>query len=313
MTAFLTRRLGQSAIVLVGVTLMVFIVIHLLPGGPAAALLGDRATPARIHAFIIENGYNRPLWVQYVTYMEHLLQGNLGYSYAYNQSVGSLLAQALPRTAILVGVAVALALLVAVPMGLLQAIYRNRMIDHALTSVAFLGYSLPTFWLGIVLIVIFAINLGWLPAEGPQAGALQNPLALVLPVATLTIVTVAQFSRYVRSAAIENLVQEYVRTARAKGVPQRTIIRHHVLRNSLLPIITLLGLSLPSIVAGAIIVESLFNYPGMGLLFWKASTEHDYPLLMGFTVIIGLATVLGSLLADVGYGLADPRIRAGRS
>jgi peptide/nickel transport system permease protein len=313
MTSFLIRRMGQSLVVLFGVSLIVFVIIHLLPGGPAAGLLGQRATPARVHQFIVANGYNRPLWVQYVTYIGQLLRGNLGYSYAYNQSVASLLGTALPRTAILVGVSVAVALVVAIPMGLFQAVRRNRLVDHGLTTIAFIGYSLPTFWLGIVLIIVFAIDLGWLPAEGPQSGALGPLDALILPVATLAIVTVAQFSRYVRSAAIDNLVQEYVRTARAKGVPQATIIRHHVLRNSLLPIITLLGLSLPSIVAGAVVVEALFNYPGMGLLFWKAASEHDYPLLMGFTIVVGLATVIGNLLADIAYGFADPRIRADRA
>jgi ABC-type dipeptide/oligopeptide/nickel transport systems, permease components len=314
MTGFIARRLSQSAVVVFAVTLIVFVIIHLLPGGPAAALLGERATPAQIHAFDVANGYNKPIWSQYVTYVDRLLHGNLGYSYAYNEPVGSLLEQALPKSALLVGLAVIVAAALAIPIGMLQAVQRNRPVDYILTGLAFIGYSMPTFWLGILLIMGLSVSARIFPAQGPQGATvgavLQQPLALVLPVMTFAIVMLALFSRFVRSSTIENLVQDYVRTARAKGVPKTTIIRHHVLRNSVTPVITLLGLSLPSALSGGIIVESLFNYPGMGLLFWKAATTHDYPLLMGFTVVIGVAAVVGNLLADLAYGIADPRIRS---
>lgn len=312
MIAFVGRRLVQSVVVVLGVTLIVFVITHLLPGGPAAALLGERATPAQIHAFAVQNGYDRSIWAQYVSYLGRLLHGDLGFSLTYNQSVSSLLGQAMPKSALLVGVAVLVAVVLAIPVGMIQAVNRNRPVDYVLTGLAFVGYSMPSFWLGILLILVFAVSAQVLPSVGPQGATIgsviHDPVALILPAATLAIVTLALFSRFVRSSAIENLVQDYVRTARAKGVAESTIIRHHVLRNSLVPIITLLGLSLPSIISGGIVVESLFNYPGMGLLFWKAATEHDYPLLTGFVVVIGAATVLGSLLADVVYGLADPRI-----
>jgi peptide/nickel transport system permease protein len=172
---------------------------------------------------------------------------------------------------------------------------------------------MPVFWLGILLILIFAVDLHWLPPEGPQGttiGAiLTQPVGLVLPVATLSIVTVAQFSRFMRSAAIENLVQDYIRTARSNGLSARAVLFRHVLRNSLLPIITLIGLSLPATLSGAVITESVFNYPGMGLLLWTAATVRDYPVMLGFTVVVGAATVVGSLLADILYGVADPRVR----
>jgi len=313
MISFVARRLSQSVVVVIAVTLIVFVIIHLLPGGPAAALLGERATPAQIHTFIVENGYDKPIWSQYLTYLGQLLRGNLGYSFAYNESVSSLLGQALPKSALLVGLAVIVAVVLAIPIGMLQAVQRNRLVDYLLTGLAFIGYSMPTFWLGLLLILGLSVSLRIFPAEGPQGATvgavLQQPLALALPVMTLAIVMLALFSRFVRSSAIENLVQDYVRTARAKGVPEATIIRHHVLRNSLTPIITLFGLSLPSVLSGGIVVESLFNYPGMGLLFWKGATTHDYPLLMGFTVVVGVATVIGNLLADLAYGFADPRIR----
>jgi peptide/nickel transport system permease protein len=313
MTAYIIRRIFQAAAVVLGVTIIVFIIIHLLPGGPARALLGPRATTQQIHSFIVENGYNKPVWAQYAAYISHLASGNLGYSYHYNQTVDSLLAENLPKSVLLVGLAVAVALVVAIPLGILQAIRRNKPLDYVLTGAAFVGYSMPVFWLGILLILVFSVDLHFFPPEGPQGATvgavLSDPIALVLPVATLAIVTVALFSRYIRSSAIENLVQDYIRTARAKGVSEAGILSRHVLRNSLIPIITLIGLSLPAMLSGALVVETVFNYPGMGLLFWNAATTHDYPTLLGFTVVVGVATVIGSLLADVLYAVADPRVR----
>ncbi len=313
MTAYLVRRLGQALLVILGVSLIVFLITKLLPGGPARAILGPRATQGQIHAFLVANGYTKPVFVQYIDYLSRLVHGNLGYSYHYNQSVVLLLTDNLPKSALLIGLAYAVALLIAVPIGILQAVRRNRLTDHVLTGVAFVGYSMPLFWLGIILILVFSVNLHLFPPEAPQgatvAAVVQQPSALVLPVATLAIVTIALFSRFIRSSAIENLTQDYVRTARAKGVPERRILFGHVLRNSLIPIITLLGLSLPVTISGAVIVEAVFNYPGMGLLFWTAATTQDYPVLMGFTIVVAAATVFGSLLADLLYAVADPRVR----
>jgi peptide/nickel transport system permease protein len=312
-TGYIIRRSLHALAVLVVVTLIVFTILHLLPGSPARALLGTHATAAAITAFDKLNGYNRSLPVQYVLYIDHLLHGNLGFSYHFDQSVDSLLALDLPKTALLVGTAYVLALVIAIPIGLVQALRRNRAVDHTFTALAFVGYSMPTFWLGMLLVIAFSIKLRWLPSEGPQGAnvtaVLHEPRALVLPVLTLTIVTVAQFSRFVRSAAIDNLLQDYIRTARAKGVPQRRIVLAHLLRNSLLPVVTLVGLSLPAVISGAVVVEAIFNYPGMGWLFWSAAESRDYPVLMGFTVVVGAATVIGNLLADVAYAMLDPRIK----
>ena len=312
MIAYIIRRIVQSIIVVFGVTIIVFVIVHLLPGGPRA-LLGPRVSPAVVHAFIVQNGYNRPIYIQYIRYLGNLLQGNLGYSYTYNASVVSLLERNLPKSVLLVGLAYAFALVIAIPVGMLQALRRNSPIDYVLTGGSFIGYSMPVFWLGLLLIEIFAVELHLFPPEGPQGSTvgavLTQPSALVLPVATLAILTVALFSRYMRSAAIENLVQDYIRTARAKGASQFRIVFRHLLRNSLIPIITLLGLSLPVTISGAVVVESVFNYPGMGLLFWTSATTHDYPVMLGFTVVVAIATVLGSLLADIMYAVADPRVR----
>jgi peptide/nickel transport system permease protein len=313
MIPYIARRMAQAVFVVLGVTIIVFIILHLLPGGPARALLGPRATTQQVQEFIDQNGYNRPLWIQYGTYIGHLLRGNLGYSYHYNQTVDSLLGQDLPKSVLLIGLSYLVSIAVAVPLGILQAVRRNKPIDYSLTGASFVGYSMPVFWVGILLVLVFAVDLHWLPPEGPQGttvGAiLSEPAGLVLPVATLSIITIAQFSRFMRSSAIDNLVQDYIRTARSNGLSPIAVLFRHLLRNSLLPIITLIGLSLPATLSGAVITESVFNYPGMGLLLWTAATVRDYPVLLGFTVVVGIATVLGSLLADVLYAVADPRVR----
>ena len=313
MIPYIARRIVQAIFVVLGVTIIVFIILRLLPGGPARALLGPRATNQQVQEFIVANGYNKPVWIQYVTYLGHLIHGNLGFSYHYNQTVDSLLAQDLPKTAVLVGLSYLISIAVAIPLGILQAVRRNKPIDYGLTGLSFIGYSMPVFWLGILLILIFAVDLHWLPPEAPQGttiGAiLSQPSGLVLPVATLSIITIAQFSRFMRSSAIENLVQDYIRTARGNGLSSGAVLFRHLLRNSLLPIITLVGLSLPATLSGAVITESVFNYPGMGLLLWTAATVRDYPVMLGFTVVVGAATVVGSLLADILYAVADPRVR----
>lgn len=313
MTGYLARRLLQALVVIFGVTLIVFALSHLLPGGPARAMLGPRATPQQIHSFIVANGFDKPLPVQYYHYIGQLLTGNLGYSYKYNQTVNSLLALYLPRSIILVGLATVLAITVAVPLGVYQAIRRNRADDYVLTGASFLFYAMPVYWLGYLLILAFSVKTHILPSEAPQvsdiAGLFSNWQGLVLPVVTLALVSIALFSRYQRSAALENLAQDYIRTARAKGVSERAVIIRHLLRNSLIPIATLLGLSLPGLVAGALLTETVFNFPGVGLLFWNAALTHDYPILLGVTLIVGIATVLGSLLADLLYAVLDPRVR----
>jgi peptide/nickel transport system permease protein len=311
MSAFLVRRLLQALVVLVGVSIVVFILLHLLPGGPAKAVLGLRATHVQIHEFDQRYGLLQPLPVQYLAWLNQLIHGNLGFSYKQNQSVDSLLAENIPRTLLLVGASTLLALMIAIPLGLYQAVRRNKPDDYAVTGLSFLFYSMPTFFLGIILIIIFSDTFPLLPSTGPTAAeTLLSQLSnLVLPVLTLTLVTLALFSRYMRSAVLENLVQDYVRTAVAKGVSRPALLFRHVLPNALLPIITLVGLSLPGILGGALITESLFNYPGMGLLFWNAAQTDDFPVMVGTTMVVGVAVVVGSLLADLLYAVFDPRVR----
>jgi peptide/nickel transport system permease protein len=313
MVRFLIRRTVQAVIVALGVLVITFLLVHMLPGGPARAALGDKATPTAIAAFNHDNGLDEPLPVQFAVYLGHTLQGNLGFSYVQNESVGQLIGQRLPKDLLLIGLAYLIALAVAIPLGVMQAARRNGAVDHLATALAFLFYSLPAFLLAITLVDVFAVRLQLLPPSAPQSDSLitilQSPQGLVLPVVTLALITIAQFSRYVRASSIEALAADYIRTARSKGLPERAVLTRHVIRNSLLPIITLVGLSLPFAVAGAVIIEDIFNYPGMGLLFFTAATDQDYPVLLGVTLVVGFATTLGNLLADIAYGLADPRIR----
>jgi peptide/nickel transport system permease protein len=315
-TAYLVRRVGQAIVVVIGVMILTFIMIHMEPGSAARAVLGVRATPGRIAIFNSTYGLNEPLYTQFVTYVRQVFHGNFGTSYQLQQPVLSLIEQRLPKDALLLGISTVLALLIAIPMGLYQGVRRNSFGDHAFTSVSFTLYSMPDFFFALLLIALFSVQLRLLPPTVPPAASvgalLADPRALVLPVATLSLVTVASFSRYMRSSAIDVLSQDFIRTAQAKGMPERKILRRHVLRNSLLPVITLLGLSLPGIVAGAVIAEEVFNFPGMGLLFYQAATSHDFPILLGSTLVVGVATVIGNLLADIGYAVLDPRVRYGR-
>jgi peptide/nickel transport system permease protein len=315
-TAYLIRRAGQGIAVVIVVSFITFIEAHLLPGNPARAILGPRASTAQVQAFADAQGYNRALPVQYLDYADRLLHGNLGFSYVENQSVYALLSERLPATIILVGLSVVVALLIAIPLAILQAVRRNKPVDYVLTGTAFAFYSMPTFWLGLMLIMLFAVKAHIFPPMAPEGGPAQilaHPIGLVLPVLTLALGSIASFSRYLRSSLLDSLTQDFVRTARSIGLPRAAVLRRHVLRNALLPLITLLGLSLPGILSGALMTESIFNYPGMGLLYWQSALSSDYPVLLGVTLVVSVGTVAGSLLADVAYAVTDPRIRYTRS
>ena len=305
------RRVGQAIVVLIGVTIITFILLHLLPGSPVRAILGTRASPATIRQLNAELGFNKPLYVQYGLWVWNLVHFNLGFSYKLNQPVTALIGQRLPKTLFLVGSSLVLAVIIAVPLGIWSAVHRNRADDYVLTGLSFIFYSMPTFLLGILLIILFNQTLNWLPFEAPQNQTYPwtDLNGMVLPVMTLTAVTVALFSRYMRSSMLEQMIQDYVRTARAKGVSNQSILVIHVLRNALIPVITLVGLSIGGIVSGAVVTEDVFNYPGMGLLYYNAAVSDDFPTLLGFVVVVALATVVGNLVADILYAVADPRIR----
>jgi peptide/nickel transport system permease protein len=311
MTGYLIRRFLQSIVVVIGVTIITFIFLHMLPGNPIRAILGTRASAQAVKQLTIEYGFNKPLPEQYLIWLGNLLHGNLGYSYKQNQTVMALLAQRIPKTLFLTGSAAVLAILLAIPAGMWQSVRRNKPDDYAGTGLIFIFYSMPTFWLGLVLIIIFSETLGWLPSEAPQdqLSLFSQLNGMVLPVATLTLVTLAAFTRYMRSSMLEQSIQDYVRTARAKGVSSRGVLFKHVLRNALLPMVTLIGLSIPTILSGSLVTETVFNYPGMGLLFYQAAESDDFPVLLGVTIVVAIATVVGNLIADILYAVVDPRIR----
>ena len=313
MTGFLIRRVLQALLVIFLVTVFTLALVHLFPGGPIRSLLGPRATPEQVAHYNQLYGFDQPFYVQYIKWLGQLVHGNLGFSTKLNQSVTSLLAQDLPKTIILVSLGLVVSLLFGIPLGLYQAVKRYTVGDYVLTGVSFLGYATPTFFVGLLLIEWFAIQIPLFPPFAPQgttvAQILSQPRALVLPVAAYSFVLYALWSRYMRSSVMDNLVQDYVRTARAKGASERRVLWGHVFRNSLISIVTLLGLSLPTLVAGAIFIEVVFNYPGMGLAFYNAALNVDYQVLLGFTLVATLATVVGNILADVGYAVLDPRVR----
>ncbi|HVB42150.1 MAG TPA: ABC transporter permease [Streptosporangiaceae bacterium] len=315
MITYLLRRVLQAGVVLVLVSMLVFGFLALLPGRSRQAILGSGPSGAVLGSG--RHGIGHSAVQQYFSWLGQVLHGNLGYSAVQNTSVGSLLAASLPRTLALTVTAVVLAVVVAVPMGMAQAIRRGSLTDRVLRGVTYVGYGMPSFFLGSILILVLAVRQRWFGAEGPQSpgivGMLTDWRDLTLPVLTLAVLTAAIFARYVRAAALDSLANDYVRTARGAGAGPRQVVLRHVLRNSLIPVITLAGLSLPQILGGALVVESLFNIEGMGWQLWQAALKHDFPVLIGFIMVIGAGAVVGSLLADIGYLVADPRMRHGGS
>jgi peptide/nickel transport system permease protein len=251
--------------------------------------------------------------VQYLHYMNQLLHGNLGWSYAENQSVASLFAERLARSIYLSGISLLFAILIAFPLGIFQAVKRNTIGDNVATSAAFILYSMPSFFLGIILIQVFALSFPILGFEASQSTSIWAVIGdwhdMLLPILTLTLIFVANYSRYMRSSSIDVLAQDYIKVARAKGLPERLVLARHMVRNASLPMVTLIGLSLPFLLAGNLVTEYLFNYQGLGLLFYNSLSKEDYPVLLAYTLIGAVFVVIGNLVADLALTVADPRIR----
>jgi peptide/nickel transport system permease protein len=318
MSTYLLRRAATSLIILIGISLLIFWMLHLISGPPGRIVLGLKAPPLSVAAWNKSHGYDDTLVVQYWHYIVQLLgHGNLGYSYKLNESVDTVLAQHAPISAYLSGLGLFFAILIAFPVGIYQAVKRNSLGDNVVTAGAFITYSMPVFLLGLLLIQVFAITLGLFPVGASAAvsqdsslmGAITDPRAMVLPVATLTLVSVAGYSRYMRSSALEALAQDYIKAARAKGLPERLVLFRHLLRNACLPMVTLIGLSIPALLAGNLITENVFNYPGLGIMFINALQNEDYQILLAYTLMGGVLTVIGNYVADIALTVADPRIR----
>lgn len=314
MTRYVLNRLGQSLLLLVGVSIIGFALMHLAPGGPLAVYtLNPTVTALDIERVKHQFGLDQPVYVQYFKWAGGLATGNWGYSFFGGRPVASIVIERFPATLELMGSSLALALIIGVAIGIVAAVRRNSWIDYATTTAAMLSLSLPTFWFGLLAIYLFAQTLGWFPAGGIAStggGGFADRLRhLVLPMLVLAFVLVAQWSRYTRSAMLDILDQDFMRTARAKGLSPARILVGYGLRAALVPLVTLAGLQLPLLVGGALVTETVFSWPGMGLLFVNALGTRDYPVLMAILMVGAVVVVLGNLLADVVAALIDPRIK----
>lgn len=313
MISYLARRFFTSLIVIIGVSIFIFFLLHEIYPSPARQVLGLSARPAQVAAWSKQNGYDDPVIVQYFRYMNQLLHGNLGYSYAENQSVLALFQERVWRSVYLSGISLVIAVAIALPLGIYQAVKRNTLGDNVATSGAFILYSMPSFFLGLILIQVFAISLPIFNFEASQSTNIWYVMgdwySMTLPIFTLALIEVAAFSRYMRSSAIDVLAQDYIKVARAKGLPERLVLLRHLVKNASLPMVTLIGLSLPILLAGNLIIETLFNYQGLGLLFYTSLQKVDYPVLLAYTLAGAVLVVVGNLIADIALTVADPRIR----
>ncbi|KNC18241.1 ABC transporter permease [Pseudomonas sp. RIT-PI-a] len=314
MPNYILNRLGQSAVVLVLVSLIGFMVLNLAPGGPMSQFaLNPGMSQAELDRIAEQLGLKRPLLVQYIDWFSHLFVGDWGHSFRDGRPVLSVIAGHLPATLLLMGTSTLLSIVIGTWVGVLGAVRRYSVFDTLATVGAMVALSIPTFWFGLVAIFLFSLHLGWLPAGNMYTIGDQSlgdyAVHLVLPVLVLALVNVAIWSRYMRSATLDVIDQDFVRTARAKGVPYRRVLTHHVIRNALLPMITLAGLQIPTILGGALVTETVFTWPGMGRLFLDSLGYSDYPVIMGILMFSAVLVLLGNLLADLLIGVADPRVR----
>jgi peptide/nickel transport system permease protein len=314
MRRFILHRLLQAGMLLLGVSIIGFGLMHLAPGGPMAVYtLNPTVTAQDIERVKVLFGLDQPIYIQYLKWAAGLLTGHWGFSFFGGQEVRVIVLERLPATFLLMGSSLLLALVIGVSLGVLGAVRRGSSFDYATAIAAMIALSLPTFWFGLLAIFLFAQTLGWFPAGGNansgDAGVLDRLWHLVLPMTVLAFVLVAQWSRYTRSVVIEILGQDFIRTARAKGLGSGRVLFNHALRAALVPLITLAGLQLPLLVGGALVTETVFSWPGMGLLFINALNTRDYPVLMAILMVGAVVVVLGNLFADILVAVVDPRVK----
>jgi peptide/nickel transport system permease protein len=313
MTGYLLRRAGTSLVVLFGVSLFIFLLLHAIYPSPAIDVLGPHANRVSLAAWNKQHGFDDPVAVQYLRYVGQLARGNLGYSYKLNQSVAALFGERWARSAYLSGTALLLSVLIAIPVGIYQAVRRNTVGDNVVTTVAFVTYAMPDFFLYLIAIDVLALSFHVFGFEASQSTSMLTVILdwrdMTLPIVCLTLLNLAGYSRYMRSAAIDTLAQDYIKAARAKGLPERLVLLRHLVRNAFLPMITLIGLSIPWLLSGNLIAETVFNFPGLGLLFYNSLGSADYQVLLAYTLVGAVLTIAGNLVADIALTVADPRIR----
>ena len=313
MLRYIVRRVLQSIVLLVIVSIVTFMLIHSAPGGPAL-LANPDLTRDEVESITRELGLDDPLPVQYMRWLRNVVQGDLGTSHNTVEPVSDLIRSRLPNTLMLTGVALVLSIAIAIPLGVLSATKRNSAIDRFVAGFSFVGISVPVFWLGIMLIILFSVRWSILPAGGMYTLGEDFSLAdrirhMTLPLIVLVTANLAALVRYTRSGMISVLSEDYVRTARAKGLTNRRVIFGHALRNALIPVITVIGISIPNAVSGAAITETVFSWPGMGRLAVNAANTRDYPVVLGATLTVAVVVVVSNLITDLLYAYVDPRIR----
>jgi peptide/nickel transport system permease protein len=312
MLRFILARLGGTLAVLVLVAVMVFALTRLASGDPIALLLGDQATAEDIAQARVQYGLDKPLLTQFGYWIKEVAQGNLGQSIFLQRPVTQALAERAEPTFFLATFAVTIAALIGIPCGLIAAVWRGRLADQIFSAVAMLGASVPSFWMGLILIQVFAVWLGWFPASGygdPGVPFIERLHHLVLPATVLGVLNSALIIRFTRASVLDILNEDYVRTARSKGLSERVVILKHVLRNALVPIVTVVGLTLALMIGGAVVTETVFNLPGVGNLVVRAVLRRDYPVIQGTLLVIAGIYVLINLMIDLIYMIVDPRIR----
>jgi len=303
--AYILKRLFHSLFVLVGISVVVFIILH-LTGDPAALLMPMDATPEQVAQFRKEMGFDDPLLLQYWRFFKGTLRGDFGLSFRHSQPALELVLERMPATIQLTIAAMIVALIIAIPVGIISAIRRNSLLDHIGMTGALLGQSTPVFWLGIMLILIFSVTLQWFPSSG--RGTMEH---LVLPAVTLGMFTMARTARMMRSSMLEVLGQEYMKTAKAKGLSPRTVILKHAMKNALIPVVTIVGMELGTLLGGAVITETIFAWPGVGRLAVQAIYNRDYPVVQAAVFLLAAIFVLVNLVVDIFYTYLDPRVKLG--
>ena len=315
MGTYIARRLIQALPLLLGISVASFAILKAVPGGPLAAYESNpNVTDEDLRRLEHSFGLDQPLPVQYVNWLSKFLVGDWGYSFVSHQPVLGLIGERLPNTVYLMGTVFLTVLVLAIPIGVLTAVRQYSWFDHVITGTTFAFLSTPTFWLGLLLIIVFGLQLRLFPLGGMATlGAPFDPIDrlrhLVLPVATIALVQLGSHVRYLRASMLETISQDYMRTARAKGLGEPVVVLRHALKNAAIPLVTVVALDLPELFVGALVTEQIFGWPGMGRLFWDSATRADYPVLMGILAVSSALIVLANLLADVVYGYLDPRIR----
>lgn len=312
MVSFITRRLIQAIVVVFLVTIISFLLLHIIPGDPVIRVLGMHASQAQIAQLRHELGLDMPIYMQYGNWVWNLFHGDFGKSFIYHEDVAKLILERFPVTFYLTFLALTISTIIGIMAGVISGVKRGTFIDSFITLFANIGVAVPTFWLGLLGIYLFGLKLGWLPVEGwtsPFVDFWKSTRQVIMPVAALAVPNIAIVARQTRSSMLETIHQDYIRTATSKGLAQNVVFYKHALRNALIPVVTLLGVTVAFLIGGEVLVETVFNIPGVGRLLVRAALDNDYLIVQGIVLIVGVIVVFTNLFVDITYGWIDPRIR----